>query len=140
MADSSSRMRRLLVILGGEENLPPRVKPVLAQVDEPLSPKPPDIVIDSVSITQPTAAVHSIRLLAPANLHESAEPKPVQPEVARYPFDIRKGESSTLGVSFVPFQALTKYCYKYIPTHLSQRVASAFFDANKIYDTRAWDL
>lgn len=55
------------------------------------------------------------------------------------PFDSRKGQPAPFGINFVPFIALTKWCYTYAPKHLLQPLASAFFDAGKIYD-RDWDL
>lgn len=54
-------------------------------------------------------------------------------------FDTRKGQPAPLGINFVPFIAVTKWCYTFAPSHLLQRFASAFFDADKIY-ARDWDL
>lgn len=55
------------------------------------------------------------------------------------PFDNRKGQQAPFGINFVPFIALTKWCYTYAPKHLLQPLATAFFDADKIY-ARDWDL
>lgn len=55
-------------------------------------------------------------------------------------FDDRKGEPAPRGLSFSPFIAVTRYCYKFLPRPLGQQVATALFDGNKIYDQREWDL
>lgn len=140
MAHSPSRVHRLLVILGGAENLSPKILPSLTKADE--SPPKETACVASVSINS-TQAKESEGFKASAT--PTAPPSIVKQdshtsEVAHYPFDVRKGEASALGVSFVPFLALTKYCYKYVPRDLSQKIASAFFDTNKIYNNREWDL
>jgi hypothetical protein len=140
MANSSSRIDRLLVILSGEENLPPKISPSFTNADE----SPPK---DTAVVTP--ASINSTQRRESEEIKASATPTVRQSivkqdshtsEVAHRPFDVRKGEASALGLSFVPFLALTKYCYKYVPRDLSQTIASAFFDSNKIYNNREWDL
>ena len=54
-------------------------------------------------------------------------------------FDPRKGEPAPLGVSFSPFGAVTKFCYKFVKKDHQQLLATAFFAEGKIYD-REWDM
>jgi hypothetical protein len=56
-----------------------------------------------------------------------------------FPLDPRKDEPSEIGMSFVTFTALTKFPYKYVKPVFLQPIASAFFDAGKIFN-RSWDL
>ncbi|KAK5110068.1 hypothetical protein LTR62_006313 [Meristemomyces frigidus] len=55
------------------------------------------------------------------------------------PLTTRFGEVAPRGFTFVPFVAVTKFCYEFVPQQWSQPLASAFFDNNKIYE-RQWDL
>jgi hypothetical protein len=139
MANSSSRIDRLLVILGDDEKLP-NISPSFNETDD--SPPKEDtgaapVSINSAQTRDSEASEASATLTAqPSIVRQDSQTS----KVAHHPFDGRKGEASALGISFVPFLALTKYCYKYVPRDLSQSIASAFFDANKIYDNREWDL
>ncbi|EMD00601.1 hypothetical protein BAUCODRAFT_81223, partial [Baudoinia panamericana UAMH 10762] len=49
------------------------------------------------------------------------------------------GTSAPRGITFTPFLAVTRYCYKFVSKEYMQPLATAFFDANKIYD-RPWDF
>lgn len=72
----------------------------------------------------------------------NVQPKPASAMSAAdldFTFDERKGRYSPLGISFSPFLAVTKYCYKFVNKSLMQPLASAFFDADKIW-SRDWDL
>ena len=42
-------------------------------------------------------------------------------------------------MSFCPFIAFTKFPYKYVDPAFRQPIATAFFDAGKIYN-RSWEL
>jgi hypothetical protein len=140
MANSSSRIDRLLVILGGAENLPPKTSPSLARTDELPPEKTTGVAPPSTNSSQ-TRNPESFKASANPTAHNSIIKHDSHVSAAAHrPFDGRKGEASALGVSFVPFLALTKYCYKYVPKDLSQIIASAFFDSNKIYNNREWDL
>jgi hypothetical protein len=56
-----------------------------------------------------------------------------------FTLDPRKDEPSEIGMSFCPFIAITKFPYKYVDRAFSQPIATAFFDAGKIYN-RSWEL
>jgi len=49
------------------------------------------------------------------------------------------GEPAPRGFSFSPFLPVTRFCYKFVSPQWSQPLATAFFDANKIYN-RPWDV
>lgn len=49
------------------------------------------------------------------------------------------GDPAPRGISFCPFIAVTKFCYKFVSREWMQSLATAFFDANKIYQ-REWEM
>lgn len=58
---------------------------------------------------------------------------------ATFELDPRYGEPAPLGISFCPWSPVARFCYKFVDREWQQTLASAFFDANKIWD-REWDL
>ena len=56
-----------------------------------------------------------------------------------YPPDPRQGEPAPFGVRFCPFIAVTKLPYKFVNKQFMQQIATAFFDAGKIWN-REWDV
>ncbi|WPG98590.1 Hypothetical protein R9X50_00138300 [Acrodontium crateriforme] len=60
----------------------------------------------------------------------------VEPDTSFHP---RCGELAPRGIFFIPFIAVTKFCYTYVRHEHQQDVASALFDAGKIW-MRKWDL
>lgn len=135
-----SRVDQLIDLLGGLENLPQKPPPPPEEPhvpanevdDEDVPPpiqrdpnlKPPSLLKPQIQPSKPAAA-------APAMLSSDGEDD--------FLLDSRKGEPAPRGINFVPFIAVTKYCYKFVPKKWMQPLASAFFDADKIY-TRDWDL
>lgn len=59
--------------------------------------------------------------------------------VEHFAFDLRKGEAAPLGISFSPYLAVTKFCYKFVAPKYQQPFATAFFDGGKIQN-RTWGL
>lgn len=84
-------------------------------------------------------AAEDARANRPIKINGVSRPMADFEDIRDIPFDNRKGQPAPLGINFVPFIALTKWCYTYAPPHLLQAFASAFFDADKIY-ARDWDL
>ncbi|KAF2717467.1 hypothetical protein K431DRAFT_233035 [Polychaeton citri CBS 116435] len=56
-----------------------------------------------------------------------------------YKSNLCVGQTAAHGSTFAPFGAVTKYCYKFVSTDYVQPLASAFWDAGKIWN-RHWDL
>lgn len=131
-----SRLEQLIALLGGEQNLPeklPEPEPdIPAAIEEEEEEQPPPIIRDPnvkpFKCPQPQPQT-KIKL----------NPVPLMEYEDDIPFDARKGEPAPLGVEFVPFEAVTRYCYKYVSKEFMQPMATAFFDADKIY-RRDWDL
>ncbi|KAK4508626.1 hypothetical protein PRZ48_002365 [Zasmidium cellare] len=76
------------------------------------------------------------------DLVKNVQPKPAVQmacDALDFTMDPRKGQAAPLGMCFCPFIAVTKYCYKFVPKKLMQPLATAFFDAEKIWN-REWDL
>ncbi|EME48926.1 hypothetical protein DOTSEDRAFT_58207 [Dothistroma septosporum NZE10] len=135
-----SRLDRLIALLGGEENLPeklPEPAPygeTVKEEDEEQEQEgqPPPIIRDlnPQPLRYPQPLPQQKITLNPVHVMESEDD---------IPFDSGKGEPAPLGVEFATFGAVTKYCYKYVPRELMQPLATAYFDADKIY-RRDWDL
>ena len=122
--------------MGGEQNLPEKlpepVPDIQIAIEEEEEEQPPPIIRDP--------NLKPLRFPQPqpqANI--KLNPVPVMEYEDDIPFDAYKGEPAPLGVDFAPFVAVTKYCYKYVPKEFLQPMATAFFDADKIY-RRDWDL
>ena len=150
-------LERFLNLAGGEQNLPPiskpRTKEKTTSGSEELEklPSVEEIVAECErenvayrlqnlalfpSGTQPQA--NSPQQLTQAGL---TVPAPAMQELTSSDLllDPRAGEPAPQGISFTPFLAVTKFCYKFVPHAYQQPLATAFFDANKIW-CREWDL
>lgn len=131
-----SRFDQLIALLGGEQNLPEKLpEPDLSTEPEPEpeeEEQPPPITRD------PNLKPPRYPQPQPQNKIK-LNPVPAMEFEEDVPFDGRKGEPAPLGVEFATFGAVVRYCYKYAPREYMQPMATAFFDADKIY-RRDWDL
>lgn len=140
---SSSPLQQLIDLLGGPENLPPKLPhtEIPSQINagsKEDDEQPPPIIRD------PNYRPPQQRLAQVANVsHIPSSPSAVQMGEdgveSSFTFDSCKGKPSPLGINFVPFIAVTRYCYKFAPRSLMQPLATAFFDAGKIF-SRPFDL
>lgn len=151
-------LERFLNLAGGEQNLPPSSKPsttkekptfisdefeklpsveeVIAECErENAAYRLQNLALFSSS-TQSQA--RSLQQVTQARTHI---PAPAMQELTSSDLllDSRAGEPAPQGISFTPFLAVTKFCYKFVPRAYQQPLATAFFDANKIW-CREWDL
>lgn len=149
---SLNTMERFITLIGGEQYLPPKIipPPTLAL---PQPDKMPDIDDDlaklpSEDILLQRATKHNASLPhARGSIYPTIQPQltpdtttaQLQPVNTDLSIDPRRGEASPIGISFSPFGAVTRFCYKFVSREYQQPLATAFFDANKIY-TRNWDL
>jgi hypothetical protein len=138
-----------LKLLGGEANLPRKLTP------PPPSPPPPPPTAQPA--TDDVYQSEEYQSLPPSTGPDSSTNSPLTPTHSRplshvnlvnpvfmplggtFAFDEKKGEPAPVGLSFCPFIAVTKYCYKFAPRNWSQPLATAFFDSDKIY-ARDWHL
>lgn len=135
--DNADRVARFLAFIGGPENYLPKVpepEPVEeGPVEDPEAELPPPVEIDPNF--KPIYARDLIK-----NVQVKAVPAVTMSGDAHdFSFDSRGGQPAPLGICFCPFLAVTKYCYKFVPKKLMQPLATAFFDAEKIW-SRDWDL
>ncbi|CAK4031612.1 hypothetical protein DOTSEDRAFT_58207 [Lecanosticta acicola] len=138
-----SRVDQLIALLGGPANLPPKL-PRQSQETEPTANEGPDDDDDDDDIPPPVQRDPDLK--RPTLLQPLFQPAPNSPAPmytsdgeSDFPLDGRKGQPAPLAIKFVPFIAVTKYCYKFVPKQRMQPLASAFFDADKIYN-RDWEL
>lgn len=155
-------LERFMNLAGGEQNLPP----ISAVPSKPSTTKekPTSIsdgfeglpsVEEVIAECERENAAYRLQNLAlfPPSAHSQANPLqqitqagiPI-PALAMQELtssdlllDPRAGEPAPHGISFTPFLAVTKFCYKFVPRAYQQPLATAFFDANKIW-CREWDL
>ncbi len=140
MADVTSRMERFVNMIGGEENLPPKLK-----TEEPV--KEQTATTESEKKTNPTSETkkttnnwwEATPQLPVANPNQAPSAQPYMPSGQSFPADARRGQPAPMGISFSPFGAVVKFCYKFVKKDLQQPLATAFFDQSKIYN-REWDL
>lgn len=128
-----SRIDQLIELLGGPENLPPK----LPKPEEPVSAPEPDEDDDLPPPIQRDPNLVPPSLLKPKFLPAQKTSAPAVPMESSdggldFAVESRKGEPAPLGIKFVPFIAVTKYCYKYVPKQWLQPMASAFFDADQV--------
>lgn len=150
-------LERFLNLAGGEQTLPPISKP--RTKEKPISgseelEKLPSVE-EVVAECERENAAYRLQNLAlfPSGTQPQANsprqptqagmtvPAPSMQELTSSDLllDPRAGEPAPQGISFTPFLAVTKFCYKYVPHAYQQTLATAFFDANKIW-CREWDL
>lgn len=163
MADESSlsRMDRLVQLLGGDENLPPKFEPPATEPESESEPAQSDNV-NIEGVPGIDAAIEKLQSIdsfvqeqkeQPGNWWDAVpqlpkqtsqtQTQPVHPYLSdgsvHFNFDSRKGEPAPLGLGFCPFTAVTKFCYKFVKREFQQPIATAFFDEGKIWN-REWDL
>ncbi|KAK5130629.1 hypothetical protein LTR08_001888 [Meristemomyces frigidus] len=148
-------MERFVLLIGGEEKLPPKMPqpPPAAASPEAEAEHGSDDRDDISKLPSVDAVITEESLWQRAQKHNASLPRGVlqpqfTPTSAAAPhepvdlsIDTRMGDPAPLGISFTPFGAVTKLCYKsdIVRQPFRQPLATAFFDANKIY-TRDWDL
>jgi len=163
MAIPTSRIERFVNLIGGEQNLPPKLPPPpgpieqnnnesnevaedgngpsqlqLPTVDHFLAKNHPPTGTEPSSTSQlpgkePAAAHFTPQLIPPTVNEAEAE---IEIDLT---WDDRLGEPAPLGIHFSPFGAVSKFCYKFVNKEFQQPLATAFFDAGKIF-ARGWDL
>jgi len=144
----TSRIERFISLIGGEENLPPKL-PASTTSPDLTTNKPSSLPTDehvtaqehtpAEVVSPPHVKVEKeVASTPPAHSHIIHEP-PANDDDVDLSWDPRLGESAPYGVDFTPFGAVTKYCYKFVRRELQQPLATAFFDAGKIF-ARDWDL
>ncbi|TKA74428.1 hypothetical protein B0A55_06208 [Friedmanniomyces simplex] len=152
----ASGIERFLTLIGGEANLPPELPPqaqpatTIPTQDEPSEdsedpfsglPSVQEVIEQEVAAEEAARAhsakpqVHTQPQFTPKFLPSSASPLSDADAHSQMPM----GEPAPRGISFSPFIAVTRFCYKFVSHQWSQPLATAFFDANKIYH-RAWDI
>lgn len=145
-----SRLERLLETLG-EENLPPRL-PTPPQSDtedgaDHAKHFDGDVYKSQQYMDLPHANpgfVFGNDKLAPAraplNPRPVVQPPPLVSDTDEpFTFDTEKGATAPPGTKFCPFIPVTQFCYRFVPNRWVQPLATAFFDAEKIYK-RNWTL
>lgn len=141
MADPS-RMDRLIGMLGGEENLPPQLPQQTNASESTNEATKADAPAKQQNWwnAEPDLEALPVPVAVPQNGSPPVAVVPRLPDAnSHYDFVPRLGELAPLGMKFAPFLAVTKFCYKFVRKDLQQPLATAFFDAGKIY-TRGWDL
>lgn len=130
------RVARFLAFIGGPENYLPKL-PEPAPVEE----EPVENTVDE--LPPPVEIDPNFKPIYASDLIKPVQPKSGVVAMSNDPldfsFDSRCGQPAPLGICFCPFLAVTKYCYKFVPKKLMQPLATAFFDAEKIW-SRVWDL
>lgn len=146
---------RFVTLIGGEQNLPPKIP------EPPPQPEPAEdesklanddqfsklTSVDSLIAEQMLSKDEAVPSYLKGNIQPAIQPQftpvathaPPQLSDADLSLDPRMGEAAPLGINFSPFAAITKFCYKFVSREYQQPLATAFFDANKIYN-RDWDL
>ncbi|KAF2773187.1 hypothetical protein EJ03DRAFT_156080 [Teratosphaeria nubilosa] len=137
---------RLINLIGGEHNLPPKRDPSpppappaqkeLPTAEQYMAENPLEKL---PSYLQPKQKQKDPGPSPQPMIRQPAPPSPPQLTEAQRQYDERCGEPAPEGMKFAPFVAITKFPYKYVPYEWRQPLASAFFDEKKIYN-REWDM
>jgi hypothetical protein len=131
-------------LMGGEENLPPRLATPPPTTDAFGNLQTYDDFVSAHPFPAPPAPAYDNRH-APKTQSNGAATRRSEGKASETDVDIdftldpRRGGPSELGMSFCPFLAVTKFPYKYVASDYRQPIATAFFDENKVYN-RSWDL
>ncbi|KXT08723.1 hypothetical protein AC579_1578 [Pseudocercospora musae] len=141
---SNDRLQQLLELLG-EEGLPPRVP----------TPPPEEPPEEEAEYDGDVYKSQEYKALPHANpdyvFGDKVARAPPRPSLVpqsvpvvyetddTFTFAEDKGKTAPAGTKFCPYIAVTNYCYKFVPKLWTQPLASAFFDAEKIYK-RSWNL
>jgi hypothetical protein len=142
---SQSRVDRLIKVLGGEENLPPKL-PKPAEITVP--PKENEAATDSTLDLHPIDEFLKREPTANSEDWWNRAPKVVQPVHSSQQQTrprVPSGDTDTimrpapLGISFCPLLAVTKFPYKFVKKESMQQIATAFFDEGKIWN-REWEV
>jgi len=145
MALPASRIERFLRLIGGEQNLPPKL-PQAPPPSAPTAEESNDVSMQASNEPSTTESPTSTEIAEPNS--QTAAPQTIPPasnlgqlNVADVDltWDERLGEPAPLGIDFSPFGAVSKFCYKFVAREFQQPLATAFFDAGKIF-ARDWDL
>jgi hypothetical protein len=144
MATEMSRMDWLINALGGEENLPPKLptrQPAQDVVEETVNNEDPGNASkeDDVQQEDEQDAWWNATPRLPRQITRQSATPAMPSYNGSFDFDSRKGEPAPRGIAFSPFLAVTKFCYKFVKRQFQQQLATAFFDAGKIWN-REWDL
>ncbi|GAB1743985.1 hypothetical protein NU219Hw_g1025t1 [Hortaea werneckii] len=151
-------LERFLNLAGGEQNLPPSSKPSTTKekptfISDEFEKLPSvEEVIAECERENAAYCLQNLALFSSSTQSQAGSlqqvtqagtpiPAPAMQELTSSDLllDSRAGEPAPQGISFTPFLAVTKFCYKFVPRAYQQPLATAFFDANKIW-CREWDL
>ncbi|KAK0829044.1 hypothetical protein LTR73_004678 [Friedmanniomyces endolithicus] len=153
---ATSGIQRFHSLIGGEVNMPAELPPQAEPAA--LTPVPDD---NAKACENPFGGLPSVqafdeRSRSPEEQANGERPKTPEGTDTRFtpqslpspapPLSAADAHSQTpmgdlapRGFSFSPLLPVTRFCYKFVSTQWSQPLATAFFDANKIYN-RSWDV
>nr|POF15218.1 putative nucleolar protein c2c4.08 [Quercus suber] len=143
-----SKMDDFISLIGGEHNLPVQLEQLPA-VDEAhtqsTTTTDPDELynrLDHVVEYRSAGSTNTATPPPPRKTTSAASP-PLTPSARSIDVDVgldpHCGQPAPLGLSFCPWQPVSRFCYRFVKREWQQPLASAFFDGNKIWD-REWDL
>ncbi|KAK3664746.1 hypothetical protein LTR22_004333 [Elasticomyces elasticus] len=148
---ATSGIERFISMMGGEANLPPEVKEADRKIiaapteqakdhDDPFEGLPTvEEVIEKNRIMAEEARARrpkqQVNLAVQPGFISSSNTATSNESVLH----MHLGDAAPRGISFSPFIAVTRFCFKFVSDRWRQPLATAFFDAKKIYD-RPWDI
>jgi len=153
---ATSGIQRFHSLIGGEANmpaeLPPQAEPAAltpvpddnAKASENPSDGLPSVQAFDEQSRSPEEQANGERPKTPEGTHSRftsqflTSPAPLLSDADNLS-QMAMGEPAPRGFSFSPFLPVTRFCYKFVGPQWSQPLATAFFDANKIYN-RSWDV
>ncbi|KAK5728696.1 hypothetical protein LTR15_001835 [Elasticomyces elasticus] len=145
-------VERFLSMIGGEANLPPVAPPKEAAPQTTLQVQAQESDDPFEGLPTVEEVIERNRIMAEEA--RARRPKPRQAHLAdQHHFvstpttittddsisHMRLGDAAPRGINFTPFLAVTRFCYKFVGDKWRQPLATAFFDAKKIYN-RPWDV
>ncbi|KAK1824948.1 hypothetical protein LTR12_000743, partial [Friedmanniomyces endolithicus] len=153
---ANGRIQRFHSLIGGEANMPAELPPQAEPAT--LTPVPDEHAKDSENPFDELPSVQEVLEQSRAPEDQAKGGRPEAPEVTDPRFvpqvlpssapplsdaDVHSQtameEPAPRGFRFSPFLPVTRFCYKFVGPQWSQPLATAFFDANKIYN-RPWDV